>query len=142
MQPRPLHRWKSFWLGVFVLIFFGWAWVRSMGIQDTIEWISPKRGIHGLVHVNSRLIIFQPVDATGMAPEFDWSSRPNKAYPDPRWFPAACTWTPAHDDVAGRFTISHWLLTLSFAVPWAAFLAWRRRRMRGDIGSEGRLGPV
>jgi hypothetical protein len=26
MTPRPFYRWKSFWLGLFVLVFLGWAW--------------------------------------------------------------------------------------------------------------------
>jgi hypothetical protein len=26
MTPRPIHRWKSFWLGLFVAGFLAWAW--------------------------------------------------------------------------------------------------------------------
>ena len=26
---RPLYRWKTFWLGLLVLIFLGWAWHAS-----------------------------------------------------------------------------------------------------------------
>jgi hypothetical protein len=26
MTPRPIYRWKSFWLGLFVACFLAWAW--------------------------------------------------------------------------------------------------------------------
>ncbi|MCW1922623.1 hypothetical protein OKA05_08660 [Luteolibacter arcticus] len=26
MTPRPCYRWKTFWLGLFVASFLGWAW--------------------------------------------------------------------------------------------------------------------
>ena len=29
MKPRPFYRRKSFWLGLFVLVFLGWAWWQS-----------------------------------------------------------------------------------------------------------------
>jgi hypothetical protein len=29
MQPRPIYHWKSFWLGLLVLSFIGWAWLDS-----------------------------------------------------------------------------------------------------------------
>ena len=30
MTPRPFYRWKSFWLGLCVLVFLGWAWRDSL----------------------------------------------------------------------------------------------------------------
>lgn len=29
MRPRPFYRWKSFWFGLLVLVFMGWASVDS-----------------------------------------------------------------------------------------------------------------
>jgi len=29
MKVRPMYRWKTFWFGVFVVLFFRWAWVES-----------------------------------------------------------------------------------------------------------------
>ena len=29
MSPRPIHRWKSLWLGILVLLYLGWAWRAS-----------------------------------------------------------------------------------------------------------------
>ena len=32
MKPRPIYRWKSFWLGLVVLVFMGWAsWKSQRG---------------------------------------------------------------------------------------------------------------
>jgi len=45
MSPRPLHRWKSFWLGLLVLIFLGWAWLRSMSYHEGIRWFNWDWGV-------------------------------------------------------------------------------------------------
>ena len=34
MKARPVYRWKSFWLGVLVMAFLGWAWWRSYDCQS------------------------------------------------------------------------------------------------------------
>jgi hypothetical protein len=34
MRPRPLYRWKSFWLGLFVACFLAWACWDSMSFQS------------------------------------------------------------------------------------------------------------
>lgn len=34
MSPRPIYRWKSFWLGLFVLTFFGGPWDKpEVGVE-------------------------------------------------------------------------------------------------------------
>ena len=40
--PRPLYKWKSFWLGILVLGFLGWAWWDSFP-HRFIAWI-PRNG--------------------------------------------------------------------------------------------------
>lgn len=37
MTPRPIYRWKSFWLGVCVLGFLGWAWERSNRLEESLS---------------------------------------------------------------------------------------------------------
>lgn len=37
-MPRPFYRWKSFWLGVLVLGFLGWAWAESTGWWTFARW--------------------------------------------------------------------------------------------------------
>ena len=36
MKPRPFYRWKSLWLGLFVLVFLGWAWVDSYRFETAL----------------------------------------------------------------------------------------------------------
>ena len=44
MRRRAVWRWKSFWLGVLVLCFLGWVWVRSMGWHSEVTWQRAHRG--------------------------------------------------------------------------------------------------
>lgn len=126
MHPRPLHRWKSFWLGLIVLIFLGWAWVRSTGGWDEVHFTSP----------GSSNAVFGSNATEGLS--FGWTDYPfvpeGVSFASFRggqinnWFPEAVTL------VGGRtlecVTIAHWFLILLFLVPWAGFLFWRIRRMR------------
>ena len=41
MKPRPFYRWKSFWLGLCVLVFLGWAWERSEYNPRGATWYPP-----------------------------------------------------------------------------------------------------
>ena len=38
MTPRPLIKWKSFWLGILVLGFLGWAWWDSYRIDTHVQF--------------------------------------------------------------------------------------------------------
>ena len=38
MKPRPFYRWKSFWLGLCVLVFLGWAWRASFYTSSSIQY--------------------------------------------------------------------------------------------------------
>ena len=38
MNPRPIHRWKSFWLGLCVLVFLAWACYFSMISISGVSW--------------------------------------------------------------------------------------------------------
>ncbi|MCW1924994.1 hypothetical protein OKA05_20695 [Luteolibacter arcticus] len=42
MLPRPFHRWKSFWLGLFVLGFLSWAWWDSLGTDTRVTHAGPN----------------------------------------------------------------------------------------------------
>ncbi|RYD83988.1 MAG: hypothetical protein EOP84_06740 [Verrucomicrobiaceae bacterium] len=34
-MPRPLYRWKSFWIGLFFLMFLTWSWITG---KTTNRW--------------------------------------------------------------------------------------------------------
>jgi hypothetical protein len=135
-HPRPIHRWKSLWLGLFVLIFLGWGWMRSLERRDTIEWITTISGTtvgqqEGTVWIyHGGVPAFYSKGLHADSIELDY---------EPLWFP------PALDAAAfpGHFhlTIAHWLLGLCLLVPWSAFLLWRIRRQRRPIAltRQGRL---
>src|SRR6218665_3773821 len=52
MSQRPIYRWKSFWLGMVVLCFLGWAWARSMKRMDAVRW----RYVEGASYSDGRSI--------------------------------------------------------------------------------------
>jgi hypothetical protein len=41
MHPRPLYRWKSFWVGMLFLGFLGWAWASTL--TDGFMYVPVKR---------------------------------------------------------------------------------------------------
>ena len=47
MTPRPMYCWKSFWLGVFVVCFFAWAWRDSLRTDTWMQriWASGRLGM-------------------------------------------------------------------------------------------------
>jgi hypothetical protein len=41
MNPRPPYRWKSFWLGLFVLGFLSWAWWDGLQTDTQVTFAGP-----------------------------------------------------------------------------------------------------
>lgn len=138
MTPRPFHRWKSFWLGVLVLIFLGWAWVRSIDCRDVASWgeahggrgiLLSQRDSEVLITWNSSKII------AVVAPGFSVSSV--KLNPRSHTVLArAITWQESPEYPLLTASIAHWFIILLFLLPWTTFLLWRHRRMkRHALGS-------
>jgi hypothetical protein len=128
MSPRPVHRWKSFWFGVLVLAFLGWAWLRSMDVRDSASWrshggqscceVSNYHGEVGLVWGDPGTVgLYLP----GIAFFSDSDSGDD-------WFPIASLFSLEED--MSVLLLAHWFLILLFLLPWTAFLFWRIRRMK------------
>jgi hypothetical protein len=128
---RPLYRWKSVWLGLFVLVFFGWAWARSMDRMDYVSWrqIFVKQAAGELT-----MIWYEGSD------ELEWGSAP---IPNLNWrnfdLPGTFSTNELYDydsfsgarvDYGRDYIVSFWFLILFFAVPWSSWLAWRWRRLK------------
>jgi hypothetical protein len=124
MPPRPLHRWKSFWLGVFVVVFLGWAWVRSMGYRDNVGVLwdadafilssgsaTVAAGIGNIGEVVGRTFLTS-----------------HGASPAENWFPQYFLFREVDGEKA--IEVAHWLLLLLFLLPWTTVLIWRSRRMK------------
>ena len=119
MAPRPLIKWKSFWLGILVLGFLGWAWVRSMARYDGLFWYSVGGTITGASNSGGllHLVIETPGARLPANPGINVVSRTLAARD---WWPRAFQNT----------SVAHWFLMLLFLVPWISFLAWRVRKQR------------
>lgn len=126
MPPRPLHRWKSFWLGWLVLIFLGWSWVRSVHHEDDIYYKVSAASVIGCGGTEPGVLWLGWLDDPFEPEGVEFSSTP--AGSGTNGFPEAVALTGGRDWEELR--IAHWFLILVFLVPWAGFLFWRVRRMR------------
>ncbi|MEK7951561.1 hypothetical protein [Luteolibacter soli] len=136
MTPRPLHRWKSLWLGILVLIFLAWNWQRSIRYYDSASWAeaSGARGISLSQRDSVVFVTWAPAkDPDTFSPGFHiFRARMSKRhYPT---FPALFSGDPMgpnHPPPPFRaIYIPHWFLILLFLTPWSVFLAWRWRRIK------------
>lgn len=127
MTPRPLYRWKSFWLGIVVLIFLGCGWGRSMSHTDGFFWL-PKHFIFTAFQSTGRLgFAWDYSKAPSPLHFFQWVHEPISTAGEP-WFPRAVV--PEIYDRQFQLGIAHWFLMLLFILVWSAFLGWRVRRMK------------
>jgi hypothetical protein len=132
MLPRPFHRWKSFWLGVLVLIFLGWAWVRSIHCHDVASWGEAHGGRDILLSQRDSRVLITWNSSTLIAaapPGFSVS----RVKMNPRSntiFPRAITWQELPEYPLQTASFAHWFLILLFLIPWTAFLLWRARRLK------------
>jgi hypothetical protein len=124
MTPRPIYRWKSFWLGGVVLVFLGWAWVRSM---ERSEDVTVMKG--------SRIWIWSSQSASLTCTV---TTLPMK-FPSKLGFDANVIVNDHHDYFPKAFShrgepgmefyqIAYWFVMVFFLVPWLAFLFWRVRK--------------
>jgi hypothetical protein len=126
MRPRPLIKWKSFWLGILVLGFLAFAWVRSMNSGDSLSWCDSRGECIRLGHGAGWLWLFSGSASffeegfgfsTGVIVEEETSLvlRPLifESVPD-----------------AWAINVADWFAMLLFLVPWLAFLGWRWNKQK------------
>ena len=134
MPPRPLHRWKSFWLGVFVVVFLGWAWWDSWVWETQAYFFGDYLQV---VHARGGIWILWRDDFLGeqwgsfygernFQKQGDWDS----------WKP----WEVGREYGFKLLKKSHWFLILLFLLPWTTFLVWRSRRMKHLASEPGSAG--
>jgi len=144
MKPRPLIKWKSFWLGILVLGFLGWAWVRSMTCESSVSYGYGGSGHYcGIYASEGKVTVGHATDTFEQLHGFDVVSFPNEGR---QWWPAAVkigreTKVVVNGDLdeddleledPGEWwvNLAFWFLMLLFFLPWSTFLAWRWRRQR------------
>jgi hypothetical protein len=128
MTPRPVYRWKSFWLGVWVLGFLGWAWERSNVRREYIEWVTATGGTIAGQYEGCMWFYRGGVPAfysEGLRAGGDEASFEGRCF-EGRWFPRAAQCEAGEGYLS--ISIAHWFLILLFLVPWLAFLFWRVRK--------------
>jgi hypothetical protein len=119
MSPPPVYRWKSFWLGLLILGFVGWAWMQSMDHLQVLGVRGPSAWVY-LAQSNGNTCIapnaHPPVLGT-------WMAINERIYPSDTqvWWNQLC--------VEG-LVLPYWLLMILPLVPWLGFLALRWQRLR------------
>jgi len=151
VPPRRLIRWKSFWLGILVLGFLGWAWVDSFRHEATVAegtWnVSSATGgvmMFAFGHpVYDFKMEYDPIQSdwyaewSAIQPLF-WFQRPEPV--DGNWHERAVAARNARELYPAYMEnwplsrwmvfIPYWFILLVACIPWAAFLAWRWNKQR------------
>jgi len=148
MTPRPVQRWKSFWLGLLVIVFLGWAWARSVHFGESMH-LGSMTGTRGTILGQSGGMM--GVTAWRVPVEFDPgcsspvignSSSTFSAWRNPHGRPryeipaAAGLW---RQDGYWSFGLAHWSLILLFVATWLAGLRWRWRRIVSSLTAQDRI---
>ena len=131
--PRPIHRWKSFWLGVLIITFLTWAWSRSRTHEDHLSIRPTAHTWYGVTisngylcsdirtvpvsYANSNRITYHCTTSITTRP---WIQNPPE---NTRTSSAAMT-------TSLRRIAPLWTLTFLFPLAWSALLLWRSSRMR------------
>jgi len=132
MKPRPLIKWKSFWLGILVLVFLGWSWARSMQRISLVTWTA-NNGVRQvqISQYDATLNLWSGDSGFIREPGFDFETRSLSRDERSDWFPNAFRWE--NDEFGKGLFVAHWFLLLLFLVPCVGFLAWRVRKQRKHV---------
>ncbi|MCW1883556.1 hypothetical protein OKA04_02380 [Luteolibacter flavescens] len=158
---RPYYRWRSFWLGLFVVVSLVWIWSDSLRFASTVvlkddyhagnigggllfERIGfSTRGIPiGYDMRRDEFTLLTEMTVSPMPPpllmrggEGDDSNRLPDYAKDalPTFHDALKSGMLGEPRHAWRVFIPHWLVMLGFVVPWVSFLAWRVSSRRRSV---------
>ena len=137
MMPRPVYRWKSFWLGVLVLVFLGWGMMRSRGWTESLWWNYNADGDfavlwHGLGRCgfSTGSDSFSFDGAAGI--DFHSEEKLRSPFSGPEALMLGL-------DESIHWECAIWMVVLMFFIVWCGWLMWRWRRMR-RAGLDGEAG--
>ena len=128
MPPRPLHRWKSFWLGILILSFLGWAWTDSMRQESILFWAAPSRVALSATQTSGVIGISWTFTTPPVTQHFHYRRQPISVRERHTWFPKGLAYE--NDGYASYAGFAHWFLIILFLSPWCTFIAWKSRRQR------------
>lgn len=121
MKPRPLYRWKTFWLGLFIIAFLCWTWAISMKRHTIIQVHSPTGWIGIGQHQGEAGLFAKKINGR-------WSTNVTDIRMDANIHGLPEMWK-FYNTYFSVLRTSHFWLIITFTLPWAAFLTWRMRRM-------------
>ena len=139
MTPRPVIRWKSFWLGILVLGFLGWAWVSTAEHFYLAQWndagmlvlVRSSRGTIGVAKFTTP--VGTALLPSGGARRFS-ASHGATATQDTRW-PSAVDFKDP--EISGHYNVTslsmaYWFLILLFLAVWSSwlFFHWKREQKK------------
>lgn len=146
MTPRPIHRWKTFWIGILILTFLSWAWVHSRTHDDLVRFHPGTRMAHSLT--NGRQTPWYVLRSAGgsiwwetkrdsfgatTSPRFEFLSTTSSKtvlFPPP-YSHYATTLLVRGGDYSFSYTrIAYWLIMFLFSISWAYLLIRRSIRMK------------
>jgi len=127
LKPRPLYKWKSFWLGILVLGFLGWAWIRSRSHYERVGWSLNLERRYEVSSCWSKLSFDSITYNPSYEPGFYYE---REDIDGRRWFPPAVAVT--QKNWLGSVSVAHWIIILHFLAVWSTwlFFHWKRERKK------------
>ena len=141
MTPRPLYKWKSFWLGILVLGFLGWAWLANvrteynvgyreyLGTGGLSGWVAGS--CLGSVYVSSYSSPPRGFSSRAPASGFHWLHE--ALDPDePTIYFARSPFGNVHERNYREWTVAWWMVVLGYTSVWSAwlFFHWKRKQKK------------
>ena len=120
---RPFYRWKSFWLGLFVLVFLGWAWRESYLNFPAIHHVGSEKAIE--------LSRYRGATRVETGPSANlWLPRSGMKVVSKGFHVGFIPWLRGYRQGVRSFEVRDSLVFFSFLGFWGGWLAWRWRRQR------------
>jgi hypothetical protein len=130
LQPRPIHRWKTLWLGLLVFASLLWAWVVSLTSVHGVGWCDGKSAYYARTWDG---VLGLGIDRGGMlAQGFVYWHLPGSERLSGKLIPRI---ERLPEIAIVELMLPFWFLLLLFLIPWAALLAWRLRRMKSHAAA-------
>jgi hypothetical protein len=115
VPTRPIHHWPSFWLGLFVSAFLGWAWWDSHRYFSSLTWVGKGIAWSAGGKVGCSLVYQSPGGPFSFA-----TTR----------MPFGSVWLEGIFAKFKTYALPHWIPFVSFVLLWATLLFWRWRRLQ------------
>jgi hypothetical protein len=126
MSPRPPYRWKSFWLGLFVLAFMSWAWWDGLRNDTRITFAGRVTAWKAGRIDGSTVLVAGSLELVETNPGWNFYREQR------RW--NLCSWTHYWDASSSAdiryLTIPDFLIVVPCLTAWLTWIGWRLWRSR------------